>query len=145
DLRHQLKWVNTLEIRNWLFSAGWTFHSGARFSPIDSFAATIDEDNVEDVLLDLERRGINSGRLPVYHRLDLSIFYHWKPKNKKQKWYGRFGISLLNVYGRANPISFNYLVREVEINEDEEEFFLQELEKIGLGFTPNISVKIGWK
>lgn len=45
-----------------------------------------------------------TGRLPDYHRLDLSLSYNSK-KNKEQKKYSILNISFYNLYARRNPYS----------------------------------------
>lgn len=49
----------------------------------------------------------NSGRLPAYHRLDLSLTY--KPRQASHKRFSSsWNFSLFNVYGRINPISVSF-------------------------------------
>jgi hypothetical protein len=51
----------------------------------------------------------NSGRLPDYHRLDLSITYKPRIKSENQRRIkSSWNFSLFNVYGRVNPISVSF-------------------------------------
>lgn len=57
---------------------------------------------IDDLLIYSER---NAYRLPIYHRLDLSVVINPKTaSNRKLK--GQWVFSVLNVYGRKNPFSF---------------------------------------
>jgi hypothetical protein len=46
----------------------------------------------------------NQGRIPDYHRLDLSFTLD-ESLRKTQKWKGSWTLSIFNVYGRKNPYS----------------------------------------
>ncbi len=47
---------------------------------------------------------INNWRLPVYHRLDLSVGFKKEKKHGRRTW----AFSLYNVYGRNNPYMVNF-------------------------------------
>jgi hypothetical protein len=49
---------------------------------------------------------VNEGRLPPYHRLDISLNKAWKFSKDKQI---ELGISVLNVYNRQNVFYFDRL------------------------------------
>jgi hypothetical protein len=56
------------------------------------------------------------------------------------------GLSLLNVYGQNNLLDRRYLLREQEeFDVTTPQFIPEELNWRGLGFTPNVSFKIGWR
>ncbi|MBN1188005.1 MAG: TonB-dependent receptor [Bacteroidales bacterium] len=48
----------------------------------------------------------NSGRFPVYHRLDLSFF--WYPKENDKRWKGTWSAGVYNAYNKFNPIGVNF-------------------------------------
>ncbi len=48
----------------------------------------------------------NSGRFPVYHRLDLSVF--WYPKENDKRWKGTWSAGVYNAYNKLNPIGVNF-------------------------------------
>jgi hypothetical protein len=48
----------------------------------------------------------NSGRFPVYHRLDLSLF--WYPKENNKRWKGTWSAGVYNAYNKFNPIGVNF-------------------------------------
>lgn len=50
----------------------------------------------------------NSYRLPDYHRLDLSLTYSGK-KKERQKWQGEWNLSVYNAYNRKNPWVINFV------------------------------------
>ncbi|MBS4062266.1 MAG: TonB-dependent receptor, partial [Bacteroidetes bacterium] len=50
----------------------------------------------------------NSYRLPDYHRLDLSLTYTGK-KKERQKWLGEWNLSVYNAYNRKNPWVINFV------------------------------------
>ncbi|MFK8162116.1 MAG: TonB-dependent receptor plug domain-containing protein [Lewinella sp.] len=148
DRRHQLKWVNSFETDHWVFSLGWQYRTGNRFSPAtdtDIIVTVGDMDPTE-----IQREGLNAGALPSFHRLDLSAFYQWGSKPGARGVHGKVGVSLLNIYNRRNARSRIYRYQEASFTQppfggDHRTFFVESIEKFGLGFTPNLSVFIGWK
>ena len=48
----------------------------------------------------------NAARFPDYHRLDLSVNYSTKPKEKKHYWDFGFGVN--NVYNRMNLVGYGF-------------------------------------
>jgi hypothetical protein len=148
DRRHQLKWVNSFETDHWLFSLGWQYRTGNRFSPATDtdIIFTVGE---EDPTI-IQREGLNAGALPAFHRLDLSAFYQWGGKQGARGLHGKVGLSLLNIYGRKNARSRIYRYQETgfqqpPFGENHRMFFVESIEKFGLGFTPNLSIFVGWK
>ena len=51
---------------------------------------------------------INAFRMPLYHRLDLSVNYHLKPRWFKES---SLNLSIINVYNRKNTYFFFYEMR----------------------------------
>ncbi len=84
---------------HWNFSGNWILVSGAAItSPIGFY-----DYNGYRVPVYGKK---NNDRLPVYHRLDLSIAYTFsQPANRYQH---SLSLTIYNVYGRNNPFSVNF-------------------------------------
>ena len=134
DVRHRFKWVTAYQTNRWLLSLGWQFNSGARFTPSRQ---EIDDSTGEIVV---ERDDLNSGQLPNFHRLDFSAFYQWGTTGKDRGLRGKVGVSLLNLYGRENTLGAG-LENQFSDFEDDSTLLLRN----GLGFTPNLTLSIGWQ
>ncbi|MEM6769755.1 MAG: hypothetical protein AAF597_04135, partial [Bacteroidota bacterium] len=82
-------------------------------------------------------------QLAAFHRLDFSAFYQWGKTGTDKGLKGKVGLSLLNLYGRENTLGAG-LSEEFD---DFTGFPTQEtvLVRNGLGFTPNLSLSIGWQ
>jgi hypothetical protein len=98
----------------------------------------------------IQREGLNAGALPTFHRLDLSAFYQWGVKPSTKGLHGKIGLSLLNLYNHENARSRVFRYQEAEFQQppfgnDHRRFFVDSIEKFGFGFTPNLSVFVGWK
>lgn len=142
--RHTLKWVNTLNWQQFEFSTAFKIASGNPYTPVTGIKETINEDPEEeelDVDYDLEYGARNSQTLPVFHQLDLTVFYNF-PKNPDKNWKGKVGVSCFNVYNRTNILSRTY---DLDIYEDEEtgeitpEYYV--IDKFYLKITPNLLVR----
>ena len=81
--------------------------------------------------------GINTGRLPIYHRLDLSSTYSFK-MSKQHSLRGKVGISVRNLYNRNNLISREYRGNNT-INDA-----IELIERNSIGITPNIMFRLYW-
>ena len=83
---------------------------------------------------------LNDDRLNDYHRLDLSLWYNFSPK--ESYWKGKAGLSVLNLYNRNNIWRRTFYLEEPE---DENELYeIVEEEKSFLGFTPGFSVVVSF-
>ena len=98
DITHNLRLSNSLKIRKFQFSLGWQIRSGKPFTPIRSYDPTSSM---------VEFESLNSSRLPVYHRMDVSILYDIE-LDKAKKYRMQLGISGLNLYNREVPIGITY-------------------------------------
>ncbi|MDW7694369.1 TonB-dependent receptor [Flammeovirgaceae bacterium SG7u.111] len=100
DQRHEFKVYNQVNLGKWDFSANWIFHTGRPYSvPTDTMTQT--NGNVK-ILYDEQ----NNGRLPNYHRLDVSASYQMKMGNG----IGKIGLSIFNVYNQKNVGKREYLL-----------------------------------
>lgn len=90
---------------SWRVSAGWQLHSGWPVTPI-----TFEVDSLRDGSHHVRAQygSINSGRLALYHRLDLRV------SNERALGVGRLSLylDLFNVYDRDNPRGLGYTVSD---------------------------------
>ncbi|CAL2074667.1 TonB-dependent receptor domain-containing protein [Tenacibaculum sp. 190524A02b] len=126
DVRNNFLWVHNLKLGNFDFSLSWVLKTGTPFTPVslnnETNKATFGE--------------INSKRLPSYHKLDFSSGYSFNI-DKKGKWRGKLGVSLLNVYDKVNVLSRR---NEVLITDDKHR--INTVEDISLGITPNFVFRV---
>ncbi|NMM50036.1 TonB-dependent receptor [Marinigracilibium pacificum] len=104
DRRHNLIFTNQYNINNkWNVSAVWEFISGARFTPILGYYATINSSMTGiDLIPQYPKR--NSVSLNDTHRLDLNISF--SPETKRNiDW--KFMLNLYNVYNRTSPVAID--------------------------------------
>jgi hypothetical protein len=94
DRRHEISIVSGYTVNDrWDISIAFVYASGN--------AMTIPEQKyfIEGNVLN-EYGRTNSFRMPAYHRLDLSVTYHLKPRHLLES---NLNFSVFNVYNRANP------------------------------------------
>ena len=105
DRTHDLSVVLSYDFTDW-FTASSTFvlGSGAPYTPIKSVYLVNFTPTLEYGLR-------NSARLPLYHRLDLSLSFRITKKNKA--FESDLVLSVYNVYNRAN-VFFTYTVPETD-------------------------------
>jgi len=140
DRRHQLRVVNTYQHQNWSFSLGWRIHSGNRFTAPGEIR--VRSRAGDDTPIIIVRPGpLNASQLPAFHRLDFSVFYNF-PRSGDRGLAGKVGFSLLNLYGRNNSLGRQFLVQYDADNE--QRIKIETVDKLGLGFTPNLVVKVGF-
>jgi len=98
DRTHDISIVGTYAFNDhWDFSALWTFNTGNAVT-FPSGKYMVDD----QVVLSYTDR--NAGRMPAYHRLDLSATRKWKGK----KHESNLNFSLYNAYGRQNAYSISF-------------------------------------
>ncbi|GAB4229663.1 MAG: TonB-dependent receptor [Ekhidna sp.] len=138
DLRHEINWTTTFKIGKWELSSIMLYGSGKPFTPPNPiFSETLQNQKTYD-----DQR-INGGRLPAYHRVDLSAKYGFVlgPFN------GDFGVTLFNVFNRINiksrRYSVSYLFDEAssDINATDRAV-VTTLDSNLLGFTPNFFINL---
>ena len=128
-ITNQINWSHSYTWNNLSFSLGWNYRTGA---PYTKGLGLDDTDNVTIVY-----DKINNERLSNYHRLDFSSTYKFN-FSPKEKWKGKIGLSIFNLYNRKNTLSRTY---EVGFNSDGNNV-LRELEKTSLGITPNLIFRV---
>ncbi|NMM49599.1 TonB-dependent receptor [Marinigracilibium pacificum] len=130
NIEHTLKWIAYYKFKSLQFSLGWTWHTGKTFTNVK----VIDTTNGP---LKIEYGELNANNLPVYHRMDLSVIYDFKPNPDKDIRY-RFGVSILNVYDHQNLLNREFRTTPGVNNE------LIDNRIYGLGITPNLTFRVFW-
>lgn len=123
DRRHNINLVTTYTFGkdlNWELSGRWNFGSGFPFTQTQGFHPNINVDNGinTDFLSQNGGLGIvyadfNRGRLPTYHRLDVSLRHTWAISDRSEL---DFNFSISNMYNRQNIFYFDR-VRFTRVNQ----------------------------
>lgn len=131
DITNQLTWSHTYQWKGFDISLGWNWRTGIPYTK-----ATGLFDTPNGTIINFEET--NGNRLPNYHRLDVSATYNFKI-SKNDRWGGKLGFSLLNVYNQKNVLSRTYDKRQSTSAVGE---VLREINKISLGLTPNFVFRV---
>ena len=131
DITHQLIWSHSYEWRNFNLSLGWNLRTGIPYTK----AIGITEVS-NDAFIDFAE--INGERLPNYHRLDISGTYKFN-FSENEKWKGKIGLALLNIYDNRNILSRVYQIRR---SSEDGSNIIREVDKSSLGITPNLVFRI---
>ncbi|MBI4808697.1 MAG: TonB-dependent receptor [Nitrosomonadales bacterium] len=83
----------------WSFGMKWNYHSGTPYTPILGTSGSYPDGRPIPVYA-----GVNSGTLPVYHRLDLRVDRNYVFDRWKLSTY----FELNNVYQRKNIVGYSY-------------------------------------
>ena len=122
DQRHVLNIKTIIPIKRWNLAFSWGLMSGVPVYLPDPNEINGPAQNIANLY---------SGRFPTQHQLDLSATYQFsKPENR---WRGVIGFSILNVYDQNNVI--NIFQQNVNANNPVRD---------GLGFSPNIQIKVSF-
>ena len=127
DVTHEFKFVGMYDYRKWSFSLTWLFASGRPYTAPDGAYSITLLDGKERLFIDFGAK--NSSRLPAYHRLDVSVNYHFRNSETNNEW-GSLGFSIFNVYNRRNIWYKEYQIIDGNI---------LETDKFFLGITPNLT------
>ncbi|OEK01184.1 hypothetical protein BFP97_06520 [Roseivirga sp. 4D4] len=121
DQRHVLNLKFLAPVGRWNLAASWSLMSGVPVYEADRDEVLDNNGNQYDIEY--------TGNFPAQHQLDLSASYRFSKPNAP--WRGILGFSILNVYDRQNII--NAFQENVNINNTI---------RYGLGFSPNIQLKV---
>ena len=126
NITHAISTALSYKLDNFQFALGWKWQTGKPY--------TIAEEGDDGLEFN---NGINTGQLPIYHRLDFSSTYNFK-MSKTNKLRGKVGLSIRNIYNRQNVITREYrgnnsLSDPIEL-----------IETFSIGFTPNIMFRLYW-
>lgn len=139
DQRHQLKWANVLEWKDWTFSLGWQWGSGLPYSLMRDFDLRPNPSgNGVNVVPIYD--AYNGQRLRSLHQMDASVMYKVRRKDSP-RWTGVIGLSLINIYDQANIYEREYFV---ENRPDAPRRILFE-ESVNLGVAPNFIFRMEWE
>lgn len=131
DITHQFTWSHTYEWKGFDVSIGWNWRTGI---PYTNATEVIYNTGVPTIIYG----NINGDRLPNYHRLDMSATYKFNI-SKNERWKGKLGFSILNIYNQKNVLSRTYKTRQPDLNS---EYVLTEINKISIGTTPNFVFRV---
>lgn len=140
DQRHQFSVVSKWSIlqSRLVFSTNWTFASGRPYTPLLDYRE-------DGFLPELSYAPINSGRLPDYHRLDLSLHYNHEFKAMQSRAIppvtGKIGVVFFNVYNRVNLTQRRYRIIPGSQRADNQPVPLSIDQRL-LGFSPNIFITL---
>lgn len=126
NVTHAISTALSYKVDNLQFALGWKWQTGKPYT-----IAEQGDDGLEF------NDGINTGELPIYHRLDFSSTYNFK-MSKRHKLKGKVGLSIRNIYNRKNLISREY--RGNNSLDDPIEL----IEKYSIGITPNLMFRLYW-
>ncbi len=94
------RWWGTYKLSEaWTFGAKWNYHSGTPYTPIVGTNGTYADGRPIPVYA-----AVNSGTLPVYHRLDLRVDRNYV----FNKWKFNTYFELNNVYQRKDIVGYSY-------------------------------------
>ncbi len=130
DQRHRFNLSQTYAYNRFEFALGWTYGSGLPFTPINTGTP-------EEIASLRSNNAIYSGRLPAYHRLDISSIYHFKTNGL---WNGKAGFSVRNIYNRQQGLQENYSIGL----SDTSEFFLKSTTNESLRLTADFVVRVSF-
>ncbi|WP_375242761.1 TonB-dependent receptor plug domain-containing protein, partial [Lacinutrix sp.] len=130
NIDHTIKWSHFYKWKNFEVSLGWLWHNGKPYTKIET---ATDSSGTETYSFN----ELNGENLPVYHRLDFSAVYDFKPhQNKKVKY--RLGLSILNLYNRKNIINKDIRYTNSQNNE------ISITDITATTITPNLMFRIFW-
>ncbi|MBH50065.1 MAG: hypothetical protein CMG69_04850 [Candidatus Marinimicrobia bacterium] len=128
DRTHEMKSVITSTYNNWDFSLFWIFSSGSVFTP--QGMQYFSEDVYPYAILPDSSASLNSQRLPIIHRIDVSIIRHIRIMSVD--W--EFGLSVFNLFDQKNISHKKYITL------DNTKIVSTDVEM--LGFTPTFFVRL---
>ena len=132
DVRHEFKIVGMYKWNRWDFAATWIYASGKPYTaPGGSYGVTLLDGTTENYVTVTSK---NTLRLPDYHRMDVSVNFHFY--NEAKKDVGYVGISLFNVYARENVWYKEFTVVDNHVVETNVNY---------LSFTPNLTLYLKLK
>lgn len=137
DITNYFSWSHAYKLNNYEFSLGWIYRTGNPYTAVKEFYT--DEDGTPHINLDSDN--INALRLPNYSRLDASMTYSF---NFSEKWKGKLGFSLLNIFNKKNILSRTYSSIPIRNSNNEIEYQLKEADKMSLGVTPNFVFRVSF-
>ncbi len=128
DQRHEVKIVNVLQMGRWHLSEIFIHASGKPYTePVGLESVELPFGTFDRVVVGEK----NGGRLPAYHRLDLTLNREFSFGDGRG---GLFSVTLFNLYNRQNPWYKKFNVVEGEIVENN-------IQLMGLTLNASLSVQ----
>jgi outer membrane cobalamin receptor len=132
DIRHSVNASVSYTWNNLIVAGGLIWRSGAPFTQPQEGNEIDNSTNIPSINYDLP----NQERLPDYMRLDLSAEYKWQVSEKAVL---QFNLALLNILDKENLLARRFDLREVDGT-----LTVDRIDKLSLGFTPNLAVRFRW-
>ena len=126
NVRHAFSAALSYKISAFQVALGWRWQTGKPFT-----ASSIGSDGLEF------NDGVNTKRLPDYHRLDFSSTYNFR-FSSEGKLRAKVGLSIRNVYDKNNLISTEYRGNNDFSND------IERIDRFAIGFTPNLMFRVYW-
>ena len=126
NVRHVFSTSLSYKLSNFQVALGWRWQTGKPYT--ESITGV---DGLEF------NSGINTNRLPDYHRLDFSSTYKFK-FSKDNTLRAKVGLSIRNIYNKTNFISREYRGNN-DINGN-----IETIDRFSIGFTPNLMFRLYW-
>lgn len=112
DQTHEFKLVGLYEIGDWTFSSTWIYATGKPYTePVGIEEVEIFNGRIRELVIAGDKNG---GRLPAYHRMDLSANYSFSFGDTDKSY---LGLTIFNLYDRKNVWYKEFDVLEGEIIE----------------------------
>ena len=84
---------------NWAIGSKWTYHTGTPYTPVLGISGTYPDGRPRPLY-----GGVNSDRLPNYHRLDLRL----DKTIAHNTWKATIFFELINAYAHKNVAGYDY-------------------------------------
>lgn len=129
DLNYKITWGNNFKFNRWNISFSCMVHDGLPYTGLRSTTPL----DTEELLgfNTINYNAPNSNKLPNYFRIDSSVQYHYQSKNN---YHFKLSLGVINLTDNYNLIRKNYRLNRINTNQ------IQEIETLGLGFTPNVGL-----
>ncbi len=132
---HSFSWSHTYKANQFEFSLGWKLRSGIPYTEATGTFRDINNN------LRVSYGDVNEKRLPNYQKFDFSSTYKFNV-SKKKKIEGKIGVSLLNIFDKKNILNRTYELKVVNSPGNIEEQKLVKIDRLSLGFTPNVVFRL---
>lgn len=137
DQPHTLTWSHHLGWKHWVVSGIWNYRSGRPYTPPKNISITQNPDGSTSGSIIYNRW--NSGRLPDYKRLDISVQYLWKRRAEYA-----FGLSVFNFLDNYNVQNREFFVEPKTGSSGQQTYGISSIERTLLGRAVNLFFLFRW-